>query len=142
MNDREISNEFISLLKQAGEKSGFGCQFWYGGSGRISKNILEISGSINCLIYFKVRSAIPYKWGVTANRILELIKSNNKFNLILLYESPETGYFLTSEEVNRYLSIWPLARDGDYKPAAGSYLQFNEPFLSFSELLDYLTGKK
>jgi len=136
MNDREISKEFISLLSKAGEKNGFVCQFWYGGSGRISKNILEISGSIECIIYFKVRSARPYKWGVTANRILELIKSNKEYYLILLYESPHTGYFLTSEDVNRYLSIWPLARDGDYKPAVGSYLQFNQPFLSFPELLD------
>lgn len=102
---------------------------------------MELSGSINCLIYFKVRSALPYKWGVTANRIKELNISNKKWHLVLLYESPSTGYFLTSEEVNRYLTIWPLANDGDYKPAAGSYLDFNEPFLSFPEFLAYLTQK-
>jgi hypothetical protein len=142
MNDREISTQFISLLRQAGERNGFSCELWYGGLGRISRNILKISGSVNCLIYFKIRSARPYKWGVTANRLLELERSNQKYYIILLYESPHTGYFLTSEDVNRYLSIWPLVSDGDYKPAAGSYLQFNEPFLSFSELLGYLIVRK
>jgi len=31
-------------------------------------------------------------------------QSNIKWNLILFYESPRTGYFITAEEVNHYLS--------------------------------------
>lgn len=88
----------------------------------MSRNIIELSGSINCLIYFKVRSEVPYRWGVTANRIEELKESGKKWVLVLLYESPDTGYFITTEDVNHYLSIWPLGGDGDYKVGPGGYL--------------------
>jgi hypothetical protein len=138
LKDLEISTEFISLLKRAGEMQGFRCIPWYGGTRRISRNIIEILGKIDCLVYFKVRSAEPFRWGVTANRIEELNRSNIKWFIVLLYESPETGYLLSSEDVSRYRSIWACGRDGDYKVGPGSYLQFNRPFNSFSEFVDSL----
>jgi hypothetical protein len=138
MNARQIQNEFISLLRQAGENNDFRCQFWYQSTRRMSRNIIELSGSINCLIYFKVRSEEPYRWGVTANRIKELEQAGKKWVLVLLYESPNTGYLITAEDVNRYLSIWPLGSDGDYKVGPGSYLRFNRPFHSFSEFFNSL----
>lgn len=137
MNASQIQKEFISLLCQAGENKGFSCQFWQG-TKQMSRNIIELSGSINCLIYFKVRSEKPYRWGVTANRIDELKQSGMKWVLVLLYESPNTGYLITAGDVNRYLSIWPLGSDGDYKVGPGSYLKFNSPFHSFSEFLNSL----
>ncbi|MGB7533616.1 MAG: hypothetical protein WA977_11675 [Halobacteriota archaeon] len=106
----------------------------------MSRNIVELSGSINCLVYIKVRSREPCRWGVTANRIEELKQSGKSWIIVLLYETPETGYFLTSNDVNRYLSIWPLGSDGDYKVGPGSYLQFNRPFNTFSEFFDSLLG--
>jgi len=135
LKDFEISREFISLLKQAGEARGFRCSPWYGGTRRISRNIIEILGSLNCLVYFKVRSGEPLRWGVTVNRIEELNRSDKKWFIVLLYESPETGYLLSSDDVNRYRSIWALGRDGDYKVGPGSYLQFNRPFNSFAEFV-------
>lgn len=72
MNELQISDEFISLLQKAGENRGFICKLWHGTLRRLSRKIIELSGSINCLIYFKVRSSYPYRWGVTANRIREL----------------------------------------------------------------------
>ena len=105
----------------------------------MSRNIIELSGSMNCLIYFKVRSEKPYRWGVTKNRIDELNQSDMKWVLVLLYESPNTGYLITAGDLNRYLSIWPRGSDGDYKVAPGSSLQFNNiPFHSFSEFLNSL----
>jgi hypothetical protein len=77
--------------------------------------MLELSGQKNNLIYFKVRSQKPIRWGVTANRIKELNGSGKKWWLVLLLESPHTGYLLTSEEVGQYQSIWALGNDGDYK---------------------------
>jgi len=144
MNATKIHSEFISLLHQNGEKQDFCCHYRPRGTRRMSKNIIELSRSINCLIYFKViskKSYNSYKWGVTANRIDELKKSDMKWVLVLLYESASTGYFITAEDVNRYLSlsIWPLGKDGDYKVATGSYLQFNNiPFQPFSEFLNFL----
>jgi len=140
MNASQIKSKFILLLNQAGESNNFRCYYWDKGMRRTNNNIniIELSGSLNCLIYFKVRSEKPYRWGITANRINELKQSNIKWNLILFYESPRTGYFITAEEVNHYLSIWPLGRDGDYKVAPGKCLQFNKPFNSFSEFLNFL----
>jgi len=86
-------------------------------------------------VYFKVRSAEPYRWGVTANRLRELKQSRKKWVVVLLFESAETGYFLESGDVDNYMSIWPIASDGDYKVEPGTYLQYNKPFHSFSEFL-------
>lgn len=139
MNANQIQGEFISLLRQNGEKRGFCSQLWARGTRRMSRNIIELSGSMNCLIYFKVRSEKPYRWGVTKNRIDELNQSDMKWVLVLLYESPNTGYLITARDLNhRYLSIWPRGSDGDYKVAPGSSLQFNIPFHSFSGFLNSL----
>ena len=138
MNASQIQREFISLMHQVGKDNGFRCQPWYQGTRRISRNIIELSGSINCLIYYKVRSEKPYRWGVTANRIDELKNSGMKWTLVLFYGSPDTGYLITAENVNRYLSIWPRGNDGDYKVGPGSYLKFNKSFHSFSEFLNSL----
>lgn len=138
MTANQILSEFISLIRQIGEEKGFRCQSWFQGTRRMSRNIVELSGSINCLVYIKVRSEEPYRWGVTANRIEELKQSDKDWIVVLLYKIPGTGYLLTSNDVNRYLSIWPLGSDGDYKVGPGSYLQFNNPFNSFSEFIDSL----
>jgi len=138
MNKNQIRSELISLLRQAGEKNGFRYQFWYQGTRRMSRNIIELSESITCLIYFHVRSEKPYRWGVTGNRIDELNQSGRKWVLALLYESPNTGYLIPAEGVNRYLSIWPRGSDGDYKVRPGRCLRFNRPFHSFSEFLNSL----
>lgn len=140
MNATQIQNDFISLLRQAGKSNDFYCQPWEGSTRRISANIIELSGSIGCLIYFKVRSEKPYRWGVTSNRINELEQSGKKWFLVLLSESPNTGYFITTKDVSRYLYIWPLGNDGDYKVGTGSYLQFNSTFHSFPEFLKSLAN--
>ena len=138
----QILTKFISLVCQAGERRSFRCQSWFEGTRRVSRNIVELSGSINCLVYIKVRSQEPHRWGVTANRIEELKQSGKGWLVVLLYETPETGYLLTSKDVNRYLSIWPLGSDGDYKVGPGSYLQLNEPFRSFDDFMNSLLRGK
>lgn len=135
MKASQIHNEFVTLLERNGLECGFSCQQWFGGSGRTSRNIVKLSGSVDCLVYFKVRSAEPYRWGVTANRLRELKQSRKKWVVVLLFESAETGYFLESGDVDNYMSIWPIASDGDYKVEPGTYLQYNKPFHSFSEFL-------
>ena len=145
MNANQIMNEFISLLRQTGERQGFRCQPWFQGTRRMSNNIVELSGSIDCLVYIKVRSEEPWRWGVTANRIDELRRSSKKWIVVLLCGTPETGYLLTPNDIDRYLCIWPLGSDGDYKVATGSYLQFNRPFHSFNEfnyLMDRVMGER
>jgi len=137
MNKDQIQSEFITLLRQTGEKNGFRCQFWSQGTRRMGTHIIELSGSITCLIYFHVRSEEPYSWGVTANRIAELKQSGRKWVLALLYESTNKGYLITAEDVNRYSSIWSF-HQGDYKVGPGRRLRFNKPFHSFSEFINSL----
>lgn len=139
MNANEINREFISLLREAGKTNDFIVNiFW--STRREGQNILQLSGAINCLLYFKVISKKPYRWGVTANRIDELRQSNRKWFIVLLYESPNTGYLITADDVMRYLDIWALGNDGDYKVGPGSYLQYNKPFNSFYEFINSLTN--
>lgn len=138
MNANEILNNFISQLQQYGKLKRFSVDIWTG-TKRKSRNIIEIKGMINCLLYVKIRSGEPYRWGVTKNRIKELNNSGKKWCLVLLYESPNRGYFLTADDVNRYMGIWPLGSDGDYKVAPGAYLKYNIPFNAFSDFIESLT---
>lgn len=105
----------------------------------ISRQVFETTGSKNCLLYVKSRSAHPFKWGATANVIDKLKSQDLPWFVILLFLSHKTGYLLSSNDVNYYIkSVWPLAADGDYKPAEGTYLHRNNPFNSVKECIDQL----
>ena len=136
MTASQIADEFLSLLRQAGRDRGFIWSLWHQSKRRNSRNIVELSGSVDCLLYFKIRSEEPPRWGVTANRINELEQSRRKWFLVLLFSSPHNGYFITAEEVMRYLAIWPRGNDGDFKVQPGPCLEFSTEFPSFSKFLD------
>lgn len=131
----QIVRNFVSELRKRG--------FTVAGTG-MSQNVWKVTGTIgshqvNCLLYVKGRSEAPYRWGITANVVARLKGQTLPWNTVLLYESKDTGYFLTSADVLHCIrSVWPLAADGDYKPAAGSYLSRATPFTSFSALLALL----
>lgn len=109
----------------------------------VSRNIFEVVGRFSCLLYVKGRGEAPYKWGVTANVVERLKRQKQRWFVVLLYESRNTGYFLPSADITHYMmeKIWPLALDGDYKPAIGTYLARNKPFTSFNEFLSLLDAK-
>ena len=56
MNVNQIPAEFISLLSRAGENNTFRCQLCNQSTRRRGRNVTELSGSINYLVYFKMRS--------------------------------------------------------------------------------------
>ncbi len=138
MDANQIRNDFVSRLRRSGGDLGFQIGPWLGGMRRVSNNIIQLRGSMDCVVYFHVRSTEPYRWGVTANRIDELKQSGKDWVLVLLFESAESGYLLTPSDVDRYLSIWPLAADGDHKVSTGSYLQFNKVFSTFEDFINSL----
>jgi hypothetical protein len=108
----------------------------------ISQNVWELAGTIQCLLYVKGRGAAPYSWGVTANVVERLNRQNQKWFIVLLYESKDNGYLLSPDDVLHYITqVWPLGSDGDYKPASGSYLARNAPFTSFNECISQLRTK-
>ena len=69
----------------------------------ISRQVFKIVRSKSCLIYVKSRSAEPFKWGVTANVINRLFNQDLPWFVILLFISHETGYLLTSNDVEYYI---------------------------------------
>lgn len=138
MDSIQIQTKFISLL----EERDFRCQK-YESKIRRTNNIIELLGRINCLLYFKIRSEAPHRWGVTKNRIEELQTSGKKWFIVLLFETPNSGYLLTPQHVKRYIneSLWPLGRDknkNEYKISTGKTLQYNEPFYTFGDFINSL----
>lgn len=109
---------------------------------RVSQNVWQVDGSTQCLLYIKGRGEVPYRWGVTSNVVERLKREQQKWFTVLLYESESTGYLLSSADVLYYIkNVWPLAGDGDYKPASGTYLSRNMPFHSYNEFLRALRAQ-
>ncbi|MGD1047019.1 MAG: hypothetical protein ABR936_17080 [Bacteroidota bacterium] len=85
-----------------------------------SPNVYEIDGLFNCLLYVKARSEDPLRWGVRAKVVQNLRRQNKPWYVLLLYIKPQTGYLFPSTAVIHYIDnkVWPIGKDGDYKPAA------------------------
>lgn len=137
-----IQKEFQLRLEEAGTQKGFQCKKYISVK-RDTSSIVELSGSINCLLYFKIRSTEPYRWGITKTRIEELESLHKKFFVVLLYENPENGFLLTNNGVRRYINenLWPLGRGrngNEYKVQLGKTLKYNKPFQTFKEFLESL----
>jgi hypothetical protein len=138
-----IQKEFILSLEEIGKEKDFRCQR-YESKRRWTKNIIELNGSLNCLLYFKIRSEEPYRWGVTKSRIEELQASGKKWFIVLLFETPKNGYLLTSKDVERYIDegLWPTGKDkknkNEYKISPGKALQHKHRFHTFDDFINSL----
>jgi hypothetical protein len=105
----------------------------------ISRQVFELKGERNCLLYVKARSAHPIRWGVTKNVIDRLKNQNFPWCVILLFLTHESGYLLSMDDVDYYIkTVWPLGADGDYKPSEGSCLSRNRPFNSLLSVMEEL----
>ena len=98
---------------------------------------------MNCLLYFKIRSAEPPRWGVTSKRIEELETLSKKWFLVLLYRTPDSGYLLTANDVGRYIreNLWPLGRGknkNEYKVGPSTTLKYNKQFETFRDFIKTL----
>lgn len=138
----DIPKEFISLLEKIGKEKDFCCQR-YVSRIRRTRNIIKLSGYLDCLLYFKIRSEKPYHWGITKSRIEELEASGKKWFIVLLFETPEKGYFLTSQDVEHYIkeNLWPMGsgkNKNEYKISTGRTLQDNPPFHTFKDFINSL----
>jgi hypothetical protein len=103
----------------------------------ISRQVYEIESTKKCLLYVKARSAYPIRWGVTANLIRRLKDQKLPWAVLLFYLSHESGYVLTSDDVDFYIKkVWPLGADGDYKTSEGTYLSRNEPLVSLPLMME------
>ena len=104
----------------------------------ISRNVFEYSGRKKVLLYVKGRAQEPYRWGVTKNVIQRLRNESKPWIVVLLLDSHEKGYLLTSRDTDHYINddVWPLGADGDYKPATGSYLANNSRLYSLDSIVN------
>jgi len=137
-----IQKEFFLSLEEIGKEKDFRCQR-YESRIRRGSNIIELDGYLNCLLYFKIRSEKPYYWGATKSRIEELQASGKKWFIVLLFETPKNGYFLTSKDVERYINegLWPMGRGkniNEYKISTGKTLQYNHPFHTSDDFINSL----
>lgn len=92
--------------------------WWEGRRNVNSRNILTLKGGASeQLIYVKVRSKGPGFWGITKNRLNLLRAAEREWCVVLLLESPQTGYLLPSNEVERCVgqNLWRRSPDGDFK---------------------------
>jgi len=105
----------------------------------ISRNVFNVVNKKEALIYVKGRACEPYNWGVTKNVVDRLMSQPIQWFVVLLYDSQNTGYLLSGQDVEAYIAgVWPLGADGDYKPSTGTYLENNSPFNSIDMFLDQL----
>lgn len=102
--------------------------------------VIELSGRINGLIYLKSIAKYPHHWGITKNTVDKIESQGKPWCVILLHDSKETGYFISSSEYyNRTAKkLWPF-QQGDYKITEVKSLVDIPHFSSVIELLALLT---
>jgi hypothetical protein len=133
MNSDELFNTFREKL------SGFeSTKVAYSG---ISRRVLELSGSLNVIIYVKI-STKSYSWGITKNTVNKIKDKKKPWCIILLYRSPNTGYVISPENYTKNTKdeqsdlSWPHAQ-GDFKISYRCLKGMSE-FKTFNELFNIL----
>lgn len=110
----------------------------------LSKQVYELSNSVNCLLYVKTRSTLKANWGITASVIDKLKSQSKSWFVVLLSIDQNNGYFLTKKDINFYISNrWKKHKDGDYKtsPSFSSDKLFNS-LQNFVLLLEKNIGQE
>lgn len=143
---RSIIDGFQARLEEWGAGRGLKVDWptwWVDPKNGRSRNILVLLGDASeRLLYVKVRSEPPGFWGLTQDRLGLLGAAHRKWYVVLLLESPETGYLLPSAEVERCIrdDVWKLSTDGDFK-IHEAQLSRESHFQSFVEFTDKLDAE-
>lgn len=101
--------------------------------------VYELSGKIGCLLYIKAIAHPPHHWGITKHTVEKIETISIPWFIILLYDSANTGYVISSSEYYRKTRdhIWPDAQ-GDYKISENKSLKGIPKFFEVSELIDLI----
>jgi hypothetical protein len=77
-----------------------------------AKNIYKVLQNEASLLYLRSIAKKPYQWGVTNNIIERLDRQPLHWAVILLFNTPETGYLLSSHcvFVNVKKEAWPTVK--------------------------------
>lgn len=78
--------------------------------------VFQLHGKVNAFIYVHAIAPSPHHWGITKNTVDKIETQQNPWCVILLYESKNTGYVISSAEYRKRIKegLWPY-KQGDYK---------------------------
>lgn len=102
--------------------------------------VYELSGKIDCLLYIKAIAHPPHHWGITKHTVEKIETISVPWFIILLYDSPETGYVISSSEYYKKIRdhIWPDAQ-GDYKISEGKSLKGIPKFIEIVDVIKLIS---
>jgi len=138
-DSQRILNEFISNIKQIGEKKGF----YY--EPRIAiptiKNIFNLTQRENraliCTISTHVSTGEKPLWGIMKNTIDEFQQEKMNWGIVLLHKTSESGYLLSSTDVINNLRYWPLSSKAQYLVTLNNLINCKK-FYSINVCIDLL----
>ena len=130
-------NTFRELIANECVDDGLILSQWPGATRR-SNHLLEINiKEKSTVLYVKESNISPGFWGLTKNQLDRLDKTRVCWFAVLLLRSNNSGYVLSSSEVNERIKdkTFKLASDGDYKVNEGTNLTPDMAFQGMEDLL-------
>lgn len=119
---QEILSDFETRLQEWGAGCGVEVDFptlWkesrFAG---VSLHLVTLSGSVDLLLYVKVRTTEPGFWGLNPNRLGMLRGGGRNWSVLLLLGSAQTGYLVPSAEVDRAIE------SGEWRLSSGAAPEF------------------
>ncbi len=103
------------------------------------KRVFQLKGKLNGYIYVKTRTRYPYCWGITRNTVDNIKTKGKLWCVILLYESPNKGYVISSKDYDERTqsNLWPYTQ-GDYKISSRKSLVRIPKFTTVEKLFSIL----
>ncbi len=102
--------------------------------------VFQLHGKVNGFIYVHVIASRPHHWGITKNTVDKIQTQRSPWCVILLYESKNTGYVISSAQYRKRIKegLWPFAQ-GDHKISEGKSLSGIPNFSTVDELVVLLS---
>ena len=103
--------------------------------------VFQLHGKVNAFIYVHAIASRRHYWGITKNTVDKIQTQRNPWCVILLYESKNTGYVISSAEYHKRIKegLWPYTQ-GDHKISEGKSLSGIPNFSTVDELVGLLSG--
>jgi len=101
------------------------------------KRVFQLKGKLNGFIYVGTITHYPYRWGITKNTVDKIKTKGKPWCVILLYESPNKGYVISSKDYDERTHAWPYTQGG-YKISNGKSLVGIPKFTTVEKLFSLL----
>jgi len=103
--------------------------------------VFQLHGKVNGFVYVHAIASSRHYWGITKNTVDKIKTRRSPWCVILLYESKNTGYVISSAEYHKRIKegLWP-DKQGDYKISEKKSLSGIPNFSTVDELVGLLSG--